>query len=464
MKKIALLCCLCLSVTYVWAQDAPMNMEQLFHWEDRNLVGSNAYNNTYNEIWGYARDGREYAIIGSTAGTHIFDVTDPANSTEVTMIPGAYTGGGVIHRDYHDYNDYLYMVCDEGNGISTLQIADLSKLPAEAPVVYDSDELFSTSHNIFIDTTSANLFVCALGKSDFTRAHLEVYTLAVDPIKPIFIKQFNFESTVHDIYVRNDTAFANIGSRGLVMLDFSDNRNPVELGRITEYSSFGQGYNHSGWMTDDGKHYFFADETHGLDIKVVDISDMSDAKIVAMMGSDVDEQSIAHNLIYRDGYLFVSYYHDGLQVFDVHDPLNPVKVASFDTYAPDDHVSYRGAWGVYPHLPSGNILVSDMQTGLYVLKTSFPSGIESSNLLTGVEVFPTNISSTVNVNLSLQQEKQVSFMLYDLQGKLWYEEVQRGLVGPAKYCLVLPEALAQGAYLLKVATDEGVYVEKLVKQ
>ena len=27
---------------------------------------------------------------------------------EVAFVPGAYTGAGVIHRDYHDYNGYLY--------------------------------------------------------------------------------------------------------------------------------------------------------------------------------------------------------------------------------------------------------------------------------------------------------------------------------------------------------------------
>ncbi|MBK9286431.1 MAG: hypothetical protein IPN38_01805 [Flavobacteriales bacterium] len=39
--------------------------------------GSALYDNTYNAVWGYHRDGQEYAIIGSTMGTHIIDVTAP---------------------------------------------------------------------------------------------------------------------------------------------------------------------------------------------------------------------------------------------------------------------------------------------------------------------------------------------------------------------------------------------------
>ena len=87
-------------------------------------------------------------------GTHFFDVTDPQNSKKF-ICSGLYTGFGVIHRDYHDYNGYLYAVCDEGNS-STLQIIDVSNLPNSVTTVYDSDSLFQKSHNIFIDRHKPN--------------------------------------------------------------------------------------------------------------------------------------------------------------------------------------------------------------------------------------------------------------------------------------------------------------------
>ena len=48
MKKLFfnLLIILCFN-SYVNAQ---LNTNLLFHWEDTTLIGSNAYNNTYNEI------------------------------------------------------------------------------------------------------------------------------------------------------------------------------------------------------------------------------------------------------------------------------------------------------------------------------------------------------------------------------------------------------------------------------
>jgi hypothetical protein len=82
---------------------AQQNATQLFNWQDTTLVGSWAYDNTYNECWGFEVNNREIAVIGSTAGTHFFDITDPVNSIEIAFVEGAYTGQGVIHRDYHDF-------------------------------------------------------------------------------------------------------------------------------------------------------------------------------------------------------------------------------------------------------------------------------------------------------------------------------------------------------------------------
>jgi hypothetical protein len=82
---------------------AQQNLNPVFNWEDPTLVASNFHNNTYNEVWGVKENGREYAIIGTTEGTHIFDVTDTTNIYKAELIPGAVQGGIVVHRDYHDY-------------------------------------------------------------------------------------------------------------------------------------------------------------------------------------------------------------------------------------------------------------------------------------------------------------------------------------------------------------------------
>ena len=331
------------------------NTNLLFHWEDTTLVGSNAYNNTYNEIWGLNINGSEIAVIGSTAGTHFFDVTNPQNSSEVAFVAGAYTGPGVIHRDYHDFDGHLYIVCDEGSP-STLQIVDISNLPTSVNIVYDSNNLLNKVHNIFIDTATAKLYACATGEA------MEVFSLT-NPSNPTLIYTYNDVGHVHDAYVKNDTAFLNCGNDGLRIMDFTMVNNsgdtPVELASYTSYPD--AGYNHSGWLTDDGTIYAMQDENHGYDVKMLDVSDYSNISVLATFNSGVDPNSMAHNGIIKDDFLYLAYYHDGLRVFDISNPSNPVQVNYYDTYLPNNHNSYKGAWGVYPYLNSGNILVSDFK-------------------------------------------------------------------------------------------------------
>jgi len=362
MKKLLFILAIILVCTTTNAQQ---KITALFNWQDTTLVGSWAYNNTYNECWGLFVNGKEIAIIGSTAGTHFFDVTDPENSSEVAFIAGAYTGGGVIHRDYHDYQGYLYIVCDEG-WTSTLQIVDITNLPDSVNTVYDSNNLFTKSHNIYIDTATAKLYACA------SNTAMDVYDLST-PTAPELIYSYNGVGHVHDAFVRNDSAYLNCGNDGLRIFDFSTvnqiGDQPTLLGTLTSYPD--AGYNHSGWLTDDGTVYVMQDENHGYDVKLLDVSDFNNISVLSTFNSGCDTtQSMAHNGIIKDDNLYIPYYHDGLCVFDISDPYNPILTWRYDTYAPLSYASYKGAWGVYPYLPSGNIIVSDMQTGLYIIELS----------------------------------------------------------------------------------------------
>ena len=352
----------------------------LYNWQDSSLVGSWAYDNIYNECWGVVVNEREIAIIGSTAGTHFFDITNPVNSSEVAFVAGGYTGGGVIHRDYHDFNDYLYAVCDEGSS-STLQIIDISDLPSSINTVYDSNILFTKSHNIYIDTTTAKMYACA------SNTAMDVYSLNT-PTNPTLIYSYNGVGHVHDAFVRNDTAYLNCGNDGLRVMDFSAvntmGDQPTLLATLTSYPD--AGYNHSGWLNDDGKLYIMQDENHGYDVKILDVSDLTNISVLATFNSGVDPQSMAHNGIIKGDLAYIPYYHDGLRVFDISDPINPVQTWEYDTYSPNSHASYKGAWGVYPNLPSGNIIVSDMQTGLYVFQCGTATSTIEEKLNT--KIFP----------------------------------------------------------------------------
>jgi len=434
-----------------------MNVELLSNWKDLTLPASTTWNNTYNEVWGYASEGREYGIIGSTNGTHIIDITNPTMPEEVVFIEGASTGPQVIHRHFDNYGHYLYMVCDEG--AATLQIADLSFLPDSAPIVYDSDELFSRAHNCFIDTATAHLYV--VGNSSWC----SVYSLA-NPESPELLIDCRYDlpfwssiGYLHDIFVRNDTAYCNAETRGLFVVDFSDISNPTMIGSLPVYVQ--QGYNHSGSLMADAPFYAMADETHGMAIKIVDVSDMQNLMVTDTIRSGVNQFSIPHNLLYHDGMLYISYYFDGMYVFDCSNPANPVLAGFYDTsLEPHADNDYRGNWGVYPYLPSGIVLASDMQSGLWVLDPSQAIGTGiSGNVVPSssrqLSVFPNPVSTTAFVDRGYSGN---AFTVFDATGRIH----AKGMV-PADGKLLDASLMIPGMYIIQIEQREFIYSCKFLK-
>ena len=73
---------------------------------------------------------------------------------------------------------------------------------------------------------------------------------------------------------------------------------------------------------------------------------------------------------------YLAHYKRGLVIFDITNPGNLVEVGSFDTYqvSTANSAGTDGAWGVYPFLPSGTLLVSDIESGLFLLKRNETMG------------------------------------------------------------------------------------------
>jgi len=338
------------------------NISLLNNWQDPNapVLAEWWIASKYNDVWAETINGVEYAITGGGLGIYILELKDDNTAEMVQFIPAAYQGNDAVHRDYHTYNGYLYAVCDEGSGQSTLQIIDISGLPETAEVVYDSMDLLTRAHNVFIDTAHAVLYAAGATLPLGQPSNVRVMSLA-DPENPVLLYDYT-DGYAHDIYVRDNIGYLNQESQ-MKIVEFSESGYTV-LGSITSYPE--QGYNHSGWLSEDGNYYAMCDETHGTNIKLLNVSDPTDIQVVDIFGSGETTNSIVHNVLIKDQYVFASYYYDGLQIFDISNPEEVVRVGRFDTYLDPNDTSYKGVWGVYPHLESERVLASDMQTGLYV--------------------------------------------------------------------------------------------------
>lgn len=440
MKKLFLLSIYVILSLTSFSQDS-LNMRVLFHWNDTTLPSSAGHLNRYSEIWGYAQHGKEYAIIGSTMGAHIIDITNPTLGTEVAFVKGNSVGVNIVHRDYEVYQHYLYAVCDENDpdSLSTLQIIDLQYLPDSAPVVYDRHDLMTRVHNIAIDTIHGLLYLAGSWTSQAF-----IFSL-LDPRNPQPIIIPNYYGAGHDLYVNDSYMFNSDGVGGLKIYSISAPfNNPTLVANITNYPY--KGYNHSAWVQEQEQLLVVADEDHGYKLKLFDISDLTNIELTDTFGSEVTSQSIPHNPFFKDQLIYVSYYHDGVWVFDAQDPENVQVFGYYDTSTEPNTGNYKGCWGVYPYLPSGHILASDMQNGLYVLDfIQQPSSIYSDQ--TSADKF-TVYPNPANEYLTILPSENVDeIIIYNAFGQLVKESNSSDLLSIA--------GLTSGYYYLKVKDIQG---------
>ena len=415
------------------------NVQLLDHWTTDTLIS--AQNILFNEVWCFQRNDRDYAIIGSTEGSHFFEITESDALRFVGFIQGDFPSAQVHNRDFRDFDDYVYAVADQGES-SALQIINISALPDSVYLEKTDSTNWNRVHTLCIDQESELLYACTfrppLAHPDWVYSPMKVFSL-VDPLNPeLVFSGFDNIAEVHYAYVRGDTAYLNCGFDGLRIYNFANSANPVLLGSLTVYND--QGYNHSGWLSEDGQTYFFTDETDGKRIKMVDVSNIANPTIIRTFGTTNFQNAVAHHIIPVGNLLFVSYYNEGLRIFDTRSPVK--EIAHYDTYPLQNNFLMNGAWGVYPFRNGTRILVSDRSFGLFLF--GFDADVFEAQLTTDdLVLFPNPVTQgtefTVIVNENVVNELSAS--VFDVAGNL----VATNIFSNQSY-LVFSADWAQGIY------------------
>lgn len=331
-----------------------------------------------NDIWGWfdSQTDNEYALLGMTNGTAFVDVSDPENPVFIGRLPTQTVTS--IWRDIKVYQDHAYIVADNA-GAHGMQVFDLTRLRGlTTPQTFTADVLygsFDSAHNIAINEETGFAYVVG---SDTCGGGLHFIDIAT-PINPLFAGCHSTTST-HDtqcvIYQGPDTDHLNDE------VCFSFNEDHVEIVEVTSKSSplpistatYDQlGYVHQGWLSEDHQFLLVGDETDEANFgqptrtHVFDVSDLEAADYV--FAYEALSVATDHNLFVLGNRVFEANYSSGLRILQFADLANRelTEIAFFDTFPDNDATNFSGAWGVYPFLPSGTILVSDITNGLFVL-------------------------------------------------------------------------------------------------
>ncbi|MBT6785698.1 MAG: choice-of-anchor B family protein [Planctomycetes bacterium] len=335
-----------------------------------------------NDCWGYTSpSGREYALMAHSSGTTVVEVTNPGNPN----ILGTITGPNSLWRDVKTYQNFAYAVSEGGGGIQVIDLSDVDNgnIPLTNTITTGGG---LSSHNVAIDTDSGYLYRCGGGGNG-----LRFYNLN-NPGTPVFEGSWT-DRYVHDAQIVEMQAGPFAGSQvaflctgnGPVSFDILDITNKANVILLGQLIYPGGAYSHQGWLSPDQQHFYLGDELDegpGVPTKpfVIDVSDLTNP--ILMDEYTNGNSAIGHNIYTVDNLVYEANYRSGLRILDGSNPLNMTEVAYFDTYPADDNSNFNGLWSVYPYFPSGTIIGSDLERGLFVwsvgatpLTFSYPAGL-----------------------------------------------------------------------------------------
>lgn len=303
--------------------------------------------------WGYTSpDGRRFALTGLTNGTSIVEVTNPSAPRRIALIEGPVNQW----REVKTYRTFAYVTSEaRGHG---LDIIDLSN-PDQPRKVQTWARSFTNAHTLWIDEERGLLF------ANGTASGMHVLDLEPDPSDPRLLGGF-LDYYLHDSYTRGNVLYGSAINEGfLALLDVSD---PTRIREITRFNTGGR-FTHNAWLDRSGRYVFTTDERLNRPVEVWDLADPFNARKVAEYIGGTN--SIPHNVMVDGDRLLVAHYTEGVHLLDVRDAARPAVLGFYDTFTGASCASFPfcGVWGAYIFPGSDLIVASDMQGGLFVIRS-----------------------------------------------------------------------------------------------
>ena len=422
------------------------------------------------DIWGWtdSTTNKEYALVCMRRSTAFVDITDPVNPLFLGRLNSTVSSTNVW-RDVKIYNDYAFIVAD-GVGAHGMQVFDLTRLRGvTSPQTFTVDALYTgvrSCHNIVINESEAVAYLVACNTFGGGPTFVDIS----DPLNPTSLGGYSSGGRSHDAQVVTyngpDSDYAGreiyIGSnesRNVVIMDVTDKNNVSIISQI-DYAQIR--YAHQGWFTEDQRYFILGDEldetSFGFNTKtlVFDFSNLDNPTLSSTYFGST--KAIDHNGYVKGNEYFLANYRAGLRVLNIDNIASPTnsmtEVGFFDTYPGSNGASFNGAWSIYPYFPSGNIIISDIERGLIVVRKSntLSTPDVSTNQVFTVAPNPTTFNTTIKAS---EGNKVESIQLFNTLGQRIFNKENMNSDN-----FVLPmHNYSKGLYLIKI---NNTVVKKLV--
>jgi len=338
-----------------------------------------------NDVWGWTdpTTNKEYALMGLDNATAFVDITDTDNLIYLGKLPSATSSSS--WRDIKVYQDHAYIVSEaDGHG---MQVFDLTRLRnvTDAPKTFNADGRytgFGNAHNVVINEDTGFAYPVGTARDDEFNGGVHFVDLQ-DLKNPVSAGGYGMNGYSHDAQVITyngpdaDYAGAEIfigaNESQVAIVDITNKGNPVAISTF-RYSNLA--YTHQGWFTEDQRYFIFGDEldevNFGFDSRtlVFDLLDLDNPILHTSYSGETT--AIDHNGYVKEDQYFLANYRAGVRVLDISGIANKTisEAGFFDTFPSSNSAGFDGVWSVYPYLASGKIIVSDIDSGLFVIKKS----------------------------------------------------------------------------------------------
>lgn len=421
------------------------------------------------DIWGWTdpTTNKEYALVCTTNSTAFVDISDPINPIYLGKLDT--NKGANFWRDVKVYQNHAFIVADKV-GAHGMQVFDLTKLRnvSNPPVNFSADAIYNTDnlgscHNIVINEDKGVAYLVGCEQPNGARIFNggPIFVDISDPKNPTKINHYAAEGYSHDAQVVTydgpDTDYTGkeiyIGSNEtkISILDVTDKNNIKKIADIT-YDQLG--YTHQGWFTEDKKFFLLGDELDEKNIGtntrtlIFDFTDLDNPKLSSTyLGAS---NAIDHNGYVKGNEFYLASYRAGLRIFDIQNIAassnSMTEIAFLDTYPDNDGAAFNGVWSVYPYFASGNIVINDIEKGLFIVRKSGSLSTENNTIdKSTFTIFPNPSANTPTIITSNNKLIQ-SVDVFNILGKRIYTKQN---INSNRFVVPVQEN-AKGLYILKI--------------